>query len=202
MAFLLGKKIKMMQVFDEKTGEEIPVTVVQALDCTVTQIKTKQKDGYFAVQVGAEKLPERKITKSKKTKPFLYLREFRVPESEISNFKVGDIISVDVFKEGDLVTVSGISKGKGFAGAVKRWGFKGGPKSHGRKGTERKVGAIGASTPSRVIKGKKMPGRLGGERVTIKNLKIIKVDPERKLLLIKGGLPGPKYSLLEIKSAK
>lgn len=199
MAFILGKKIKMSQIFDDQ-GNEIPVTLVKALDCVVTQLKTKEKDGYCAVQLGAEPLKEKKIPKSKRTKPFRYLKEFRVTQEELKNFEVGKKISLDAFKEGELVTVSGISKGKGFAGAVKRWGFKGGPKSHGRKGTERKVGAIGASTPSRVIKGKKMPGRLGGERVTIKNLKIVRIDPENKILFIKGGLPGPKNSLLEIKT--
>lgn len=197
MKFFLAKKLKMSQIFDEE-GNEIPVTILACPECIVTQIKTKKKDGYFAIQLGTERLKEKKISKSKRKKPFRYLREFRVNAEEIKNYKEGDKISVNIFQEGDLVEISGISKGKGFAGAVKRWGFKGGPKSHGRKGTERAVGAIGASTPSRVIPGQKMPGRAGGKRVTIKNLKIVKIVPEENLIFIKGAVPGPKGRLLEI----
>jgi len=198
MKFILGKKIKMSQIFD-KEGNVIPVTIVEAGPCYVTQLKTKEKDGYEAVQIGFEKLKEKKITKSKKKKPFRYLREFR---DEIKNYQLGQEITVSIFKEGDLVSVSGISKGKGFAGAVKRWGFSGRPSTHGTKHEERTIGSVGASTPSRVIKGKKMPGRAGGKRVTIKNLEVVKVEPEKNLLYIKGALPGSRGTLLEIKSIK
>ena len=194
MKFILGKKIKMSQIFN-KEGNVIPVTIVEAGPCYVTQLKTKEKDGYEAVQIGFEKLKEKKITKSKKKKPFRYLREFR---DEIKNYQLGQEITVSIFKEGDLVSVSGISKGKGFAGAVKRWGFSGRPSTHGTKHEERTIGSVGASTPSRVIKGKKMPGRAGGKRVTIKNLEIVKVEPEKNLLYIKGAVPGSRGTLLEI----
>ncbi len=198
MKFILGKKLRMTQIFD-KEGNVIPVTLVEAGPCFVTQIKTKEKDGYFAVQVGFE--PLKKIKKSKKKKPYRYLKEFRLDEEEIKKYQIGQKIDVSFFKEGDLVSVSGISKGKGFQGAVKRWGFSGkNPVSHGTKHEERKIGSVGASTPRRVWKGKKMPGRMGAERVTVKNLEIVKVDPENNLLAIKGALPGRKGTLLEIKT--
>jgi large subunit ribosomal protein L3 len=198
MKFILGKKIKMSQIFD-KEGNCIPVTIVEAGPCYVTQLKTKEKDGYEAVQIGFEKLKEKKITKSKQKKPFRYLREFR---DDPKNYQLGQEINVSIFKEGDLVSVSGISKGKGFQGGVKRWGFSGRPSTHGTKHEERTLGSVGASTPSRVIKGKKMPGRTGGERVTIKNLEIVKIEPEKNLLYIKGAVPGSRGSLLEIKAVK
>jgi large subunit ribosomal protein L3 len=195
MKFILGKKIKMSQIFD-KDGNVIPVTVVEAGPCYITQLKTKEKNGYEAVQIGFEKLKEKKITKSKKTKPFRYFKEFR---DAIKNYQVGQEINVSIFQEGEKVSVSGISKGKGFAGVVKRWGFAGRPKTHGTKHEEREMGSAGASTPHRVIKGKKMPGRGGGKRITIKNLEIVKVEPEKNLLYIKGAVPGSKGSFLEIK---
>jgi large subunit ribosomal protein L3 len=198
MKFILGKKVKMSQIFD-KEGNCIPVTIVEAGPCYVTQLKTKEKDGYEAVQIGFEKLKEKKITKSKQKKPFRYLKEFR---DDPKNYQLGQEINVSIFKEGDLVSVSGISKGKGFQGGVKRWGFSGRPATHGTKHEERTLGSVGASTPSRVIKGKKMPGRTGGERVTIKNLEIVKIEPEKNLLYIKGAVPGSRGSLLEIKSVK
>jgi len=184
----------MSQIFDRE-GNVIPVTIIEAGPCYVTQLKTKDKDGYEAVQIGFERLKEKKMTKSKEKKPFKYLREFR---DEIKNYQLGQEITVSIFKEGDLVSVSGISKGKGFAGAVKRWGFSGRPATHGMKHEERTLGSVGSSTPSRVIKGKKMPGRAGGERVTIKNLEIVKVEPEKNLLYIKGAVPGSRGTLLEI----
>jgi large subunit ribosomal protein L3 len=193
MKFILGRKLKMTQIFDEK-GFLIPVTLVEAGPCVVTQIKTKEKDGYEAIQIGY--LTPKKIKKTQMKKPFRYLREFK---GDISKFKVGDKIDVSIFKEKDKVSVSGTSKGKGFAGVVKRWGFAGRPKTRGVKHEERTLGSIGASTPPRVIKGKKMPGRMGGERITVKNLEIIKIDPEKNLLAIKGAVPGRKGTLLEIK---
>lgn len=193
--FILGKKIGMTQVFDEE-GNVIPVTLVEAGPCYVTQIKTKEgKDGYDAIQIGFERVKEKKVTKSRRKKPFRYLREFRI---DPSGYKVGDEITVAIFKEGEKVKVSGISKGKGFAGVVKRWGFHGKDATHGTKHEERAPGAIGATTPHRVLKGKKMAGRLGGERVTVKNLKIVAIDKEKNILAISGALPGPKNSILEI----
>jgi len=195
MKFVLGKKIEMSQIFDEK-GNVVPVTLVEAGPCFVTQIKTKEKDGYEAVQIGFEKLKDKKVKKPQKNKPYRYLREFR---GRVSGIKVGEKIDVSIFKEGDIVKVSGISKGKGFAGAVKRWGFAGRPASHGVKHEERTIGSVGSAFPQRVAKGKKMPGRMGGERVTIKNLRIVKVDPENNLLMIKGAVPGRRGTLLEIR---
>lgn len=201
MKFILGKKVKMSQIFDQE-GHQIPVTLIEAGPCFVTQIKTKEKDGYEAIQIGFEKLKGKKIIKTKRKKPFRYLREFRDKELQIPNFTLGQKIDVSIFKEGDLIEISGISKGKGFAGAVKRWGFAGRPKTHGTKHEEREIGSAGASTPHRVIKGKKMPGRAGSKTTTIKNLKIVKVEPEKNLLYIKGAVPGSRGSLLEIKSKK
>jgi len=206
MKFLLGQKLGMSQIFDEK-GNQIPITLIEAGPCFVTQIKMKEpctiaagelrvkKDGYAAIQIGFIKLKEKKIKKPQQKKPFRYLREFR---GDISKFKVGDKIDVSIFKEGEKVTVSGISKGKGFAGVVKRWGFHGRPRTRGTKHEERAPGSIGAATPSRVIKGIKMAGRMGGERVTVKNLKIVKIDPENNLLAVRGAVPGRKGILLEI----
>jgi len=196
MKFILGKKIGMSQIFDEG-GNRIPVTLIDAGPCEVLQIKTKEKDGYEAIQVGFEKIKkEKKIKKPQRKKPFKYTREFRDKTEE---FKIGQKIDLSILKEGDFISVSGISKGKGFAGGVKRWGFHGRPKTHGTKHEERTIGSTGSSTPRRVIKGRKMPGRAGGERVTIKNLKVIKVDLKNNILAIKGAIPGPKGSLLEIR---
>ena len=208
MRFILGLKLGMSQIFNEK-GNVMPVTLIEAGHCIVTQVKTKEprtiaagelrgkKDGYEAVQIGFIKLKEKKIKKPQQKKPFKYLREFR---GDISKFKVDDKIDVSVFKEGDKVSVSGISKGKGFAGVVKRWGFHGRPRTRGTKHEERGPGSVGAATPSRVIKGIKMAGRMGGERVTVKNLKVIKVDKENNLLAIKGAIPGRRGILLEVYS--
>lgn len=200
MKFILGKKIGMTQIFD-KEGNQIPVTLVEAGPCFVTQIKTKEKDGYEAVQIGFEKIKkEKKIKKPLQHKPYRYLREFRGKNLDIGQYKEGQEINVSVFQEGEKVKVSGISKGKGFAGVVKRWGFAGRPKTHGTKHELRAPGSIGSKTPARVVKGRKMAGRAGGERVTIKNLEIVKVDKERNILAIKGAVPGSKGSLLEIVS--
>ena len=197
MKFILGKKIGMTQIFDEK-GDVIPATVIETGECEILQIKTKEKDGYAAVQIGFEKInKKKKIKKSLIKKPFKYIKEFR---ADIKDYKVGQKIDASVFKEGDIVKSSGIAKGKGFAGAVKRWGFSGKNKTHGTKHEERTIGSVGASWPERVIKGKRMPGRMGGKRVTIKSLKIVKVDSENNLLMVKGALPGRRGTLLEIYS--
>jgi large subunit ribosomal protein L3 len=197
MKFILGQKLGMSQVFDEE-GNAIPVTLIEANPCQVTQIKTKDKDGYEAVQIGCVKIEkEKKIKKTMKKKPFRFLREFKKEKAE--DFKVGQEIDVSVFKEGDEVSVSGISKGKGFQGAVKRWGFAGLPATRGTKHEERSLGSTGSRFPQRVIKGKKMPGRMGGERITVKNLKVVKVDKDNHLLAILGALPGRRGTLLEVK---
>lgn len=186
----------MSQIFDEN-GNTVPVTLIEAGPCYVTQIKTEKKDAYSAVQIGFEKIEKKnKIKKSQKGKEFKYVREFK----NNKELKKGDEIDVSVFKEGDKVLVSGISKGKGFAGAVKRWGFAGQTATHGTKHEQRTIGSVGSAFPQRVIKGKKMPGRMGYERVTVKNLKIVKVDKENNLLAVKGAIPGRRGTLLEIKS--
>ena len=199
MKFILGQKLGMSQIFDEK-GNQIPVTLVEAGPCQILQIKTKEKDGYTAIQIGFKKIEKaKKIKKTMKGKEFRYIKAQRTESKE--QLKVGDKIDVSIFKEGEKVTVSGISKGKGFAGVVKRWGFHGRPRTRGTKHEERTHGSIGAATPSRVIKGIKMAGRMGGERVTVKNLKIVKIDPENNLLAIKGAVPGRRGILLEISNS-
>lgn len=206
MCVILGKKIGMSQIYEDNSL--IPVTVVEAGPCIVVQRKVKEKDGYNAVQFGFEEVKETRVNKPKlghfrkaKVSPRRYLKEFRV--EDIGGLKVGDMIKVGVFKEGDLVDVAGVSKGKGFAGVVKRYGFKGGPASHGAKQWHRRPGSIGASSdPSRVFKGKKMPGRMGSEKVTARNLKLVKIDEKLNLLLIKGSLPGRKGGFVAIKGTE
>ena len=194
MKFILGLKLEMSQLFDEK-GNVIPVTLIEAGPCQVTQLKTKEKDGYQSVQVGFKKIEKKKkIKKPMKKKPFRFLREFKNGEH-----KVGEEIDVSIFQEGDLIKVSGITKGKGFAGAVKRWGFSGRNATHGVKHEHRTLGSVGTTGPQRVIKGKKMPGRLGFERITVKNLEVIKIDKENNLLAVRGAVPGRKGTLLEIR---
>ena len=195
MKFILGKKLGMSQLFSEG-GEVVPVTLVEAGPCKVLQIKTKEKDGYEAIQVGFEQLKEKKVKKSLKDKPYRYIKEFR---SEAGEAKVGDDINTADFQEGQEVKVIGISKGKGFQGAVKRWGFSGRGASHGVKHEQRTLGSVGTSFPERVIKGRKMPGRMGSDQVTVKNLKIIKIDAQNNLIAIKGALPGRRGTLLEIR---
>ena len=185
----------MSQLF--KNDRVLPVTLIEAGPCFVSQVKTKEKDGYEAIQIGFEKKRKNKIKKTEKGKEFKHLREFK---NQIKDYKVGDKIDVSIFKEGDKVKISSISKGKGFAGAVKRWGFSGRGATHGVKHEHRTLGSVGSSFPERVLKGKKMPGRMGAERVTVPNLKIVKVDPENNLLAVKGTVPGRRGTLLEIKS--
>jgi len=194
MKCILGKKIEMSQVFD-KEGKVIPVTLIQTGDCNIVQVKTKEKDGYTAIKLGFESLPERKILKS--GTPFRHLKEFRC--DDISSYNKGDVISATVFTEGDKVKISGISKGKGFQGGVKRWGFHGRNATHGVKHEEREIGSTGCSTPCRVIKGKKMPGRTGTDRISVKNLEIVKVDAKNKIIALKGAVPGRRGTLLEIR---
>jgi len=200
MKFILGKKIGMSQLFDEN-GQVVPVTLIEAGPCWVSQIKTKEKDDYQSVQIGFEEIKERKVKKPQKgyfkkaglTKYFRYLREFKN-----GDLKVGDKIDVSIFSQGDIVKVSGISKGKGFQGVVKRHGFSGFPATHGTKHGLRAPGSIGSAFPERVFKGKKMAGRMGNERVTLQGLKVAQIDKENNLLAIKGAVPGRRGVLLEI----
>ena len=216
MKFILGTKNGASQVFDEK-GNVTPVTIIEAKPNIITQIRTEEKDGYEAVQVGYEKkVKSKKLkvksknqdikTEDKKIK-FRYLKEFRDEKQETINkeqdkkqdYKVGDEIKVDVFEEGDKIKVSGISKGKGFQGVVKRYGFHGAPATHGTKHTHRAGGSIGDTNKARVNRGQKMPGRMGSDRITVRGLKIVKVDKENNLLAIKGAVPGHRGTLIEVK---
>lgn len=194
----------MTQIFQEN-GKAEAVTAVEAGPCVVVQVKTRDKEGYNAAQLGfgkAKKLKSAQKGHLKELGEFRYLREFRLEDTEGVN--VGDSIDVSLFQEGDLVDVTGVSKGKGFAGTVKRYGFAGGPKTHGQSDRHRAPGSVGAgSTPGRVLKGKHMPGHMGDERVTVRKLEVLKTDTEHNLLLVKGAVPGAKNGLLLIgKSGK
>lgn len=201
---ILGKKLGMTQVF-LADGKVVPVTVVEAGPCVVIQKKTVESDGYNAVQVGFDTVKEKHVNKPLKghfskhqAKPTRYLREFRL--DTIDNMNVGDEIKVDIFAEGELVDVTGISRGKGFAGAIKRWNFHRGPESHGSK-YHRRSGSLGFRRAGRVVKGRKNAGHLGVERVTIQGLRVVRVDGERNLLLIKGAVPGAKGSLITVRDS-
>lgn len=197
MKFILGKKIGMTEIFADD-GKKIPVTIIQAGPCAVTQLKTIEKDGYFSVQIGFEEIAEKRIKKSRARKPFRFLKEYRQQDGA-SELKAGDLVRVADFKEGDTVKVAGISKGKGFQGAVKKHGFKGRQTcTHGTKHELRNVGSVGMGEAS-IRKGRKMPGRMGAERITVKNLKVFKVDLEKNLMAIRGAVPGHKGTLLEIR---
>ncbi|GLH65607.1 MULTISPECIES: 50S ribosomal protein L3 [Bacillaceae] len=201
---ILGRKIGMTQVFAEN-GDLIPVTVIEATPNVVLQKKTIEKDGYEAIQLGFEDISEKRANKPQighaakaNTAPKRFIREIR--GANIDEYEVGQEVKVDIFAEGDIVDVTGISKGKGFQGAIKRHGQSRGPMAHGSR-YHRRPGSMGAIAPNRVFKSKELPGRMGGQRVTIQNLKIVKVDPERNLLLIKGNVPGPRKGLVIVKSA-
>ena len=202
---LIGKKIGMTQIFDE-AGKVVPVTVIEAGPCVVTQLKTAENDGYEAVQLGFGDVSPKHTNKpmtghfKKNDLPFKRtLKEFRL--DDISNVNVGDVLKADVFAAGDKVDASGVSKGKGFQSTIKRYNAQRGPMGHGSK-SHRVVGSMGSSaTPSRVKKGKRMPGHMGSVKVTIQNLEIVRADAEKNLLLIKGAVPGPKGSVLVIKDS-
>lgn len=203
MKAILGTKIGMTQVFDSE-GHVVPVTVIEAGPCTVVQKKTVETDSYSAIQVGYGDIKESRLNKPmlghfKKhgVEPKRVLREFR-GETDLS---VGDKITVDIFSEGDLVDVTGISKGKGFQGVVKRHHFHGGPMSHGSM-VHRKPQSSGATDAARVFKGVRKPGHMGHERVTVKRLKVVRVLPEKNLLLVKGAVPGPNGGLVTVRGAK
>lgn len=203
---IIGKKIGMTQIFDE-TGKVIPVTVIEAGPCTVIQKKTVEKDGYSSVQLGFSDIAEKKLTKPAKghfakanTAPKKYLKEFKLDDSESRN--VGDTILADIFSEGDKVDVVGVSKGKGYAGVVKRWNAHSQEHSHGVGPVHRSVGSMGANTdPSRVMPGKKMAGHLGAEQVTVQNLEVVKVDAESNMIAIRGAIPGPKGGIVYLKDS-
>ena len=199
---IIGRKLGMGQVFAED-GKAEAVTAIEAGPCVVTQVKTRDKEGYNAAQLGfgqAKRLNSPQRGHLKKLGQFEYLREFRVADTK--KIKIGDKVDVGLFKEGDLVDISGVSKGKGFAGVVKRHGFAGGPKTHGQSDRHRAPGSIGATTsPGRVFKGTRMAGRMGGERVTVRHLEVLTADPERNLLLVKGAVPGNRNGLLLIRKS-
>ena len=198
----LGKKIGMTQIFRED-GRVVPVTVIQAGPCVVTQVKTKETDGYEAVQLGFGDVKRRNKPESghlKNSRLSQYLRE--VATDDTSEFEVGQAISVDIFESGEKVDVIGTSKGRGFAGVMKRWNFGGGPRTHGQSDRARAPGSIGGgTTPGKVYKGLKMGGHMGNRRITVKGLEIIEIDTERNLLLVKGGIPGATNSLVQIRRA-
>lgn len=199
--FMLGTKGRMTQVFDD-TGKVHPGTIVFAGPLTVTQVKNAEKDGYTAVQIGLGTRKEKQVAKPqhghlKDLGFFRYLREFRTTQA----FERGGKIDVSVFVPGDVVAVSAVSKGKGFQGVVKRHGFAGGPRSHGQKNKERAPGSIGGAgrAGGRVAKGMRMAGRMGGDRVTVRNLRILQVDPAESILVISGAIPGKPGTLVEIR---
>ncbi|HAA08708.1 MAG: 50S ribosomal protein L3 [Syntrophomonadaceae bacterium] len=201
---ILGIKVGMTQIFDEQ-GKAIPVTVVEAGPCTVLQKKNTASDGYNAIQVGFRDLKENRANKPLKghfkkanVKPLRFIREFRM--ENVDEYEIGQSINVDVFVPGDKVDVTGTSKGKGFAGSVKRHNFARGSMGHGSK-YHRGPGSLAAKGPAKVFKGRKLPGRMGGERVTVQGLQVVKVYPERNLILIKGSIPGPKKGLVLIKNS-
>jgi large subunit ribosomal protein L3 len=199
---IIGKKIGMSQIFEED-GKVEAVTAVEAGPCCVVQIKTEEKEGYNAVQLGfgeAKQINSPRKGHLKELGQFRYLREFRVDDT--NDLSVGDKVDISVLEAGDLVDITGVSKSKGFAGVVKRHHFAGGPKTHGQSDRHRAPGSIGAtSTPGRVFKGTCMAGRMGGDQVTARNLEVFQADPERNLLLVKGAVPGSKNGLLLIKKS-
>ena len=202
MSCLLGKKLGMTRIFTD-SGDTVAATVIEAGPCTVTQVKTVEADGYDAIQLGfgdkKEKLVNKPMAghfKKANVTPKKILKEFRNFQGDV---KLGDTVAVDTFAPGESVKVTGLTKGKGFAGVVKRHGFGGGPKSHGQSDRLRAPGSIGQSAyPKRVFKGLRMAGRMGHNRVSIKNLKVLKVIPERNILIIEGGVPGARNTILEI----
>ncbi|OGO29220.1 MAG: 50S ribosomal protein L3 [Chloroflexi bacterium RBG_16_54_18] len=203
---LIGKKVGMTQIFDE-SGAVIPVTLVEAGPCYVTQVRLLDRDGYSAVQLGFGEVKQKRLSggqlghlKRNDLPPLRFLREFREKNPELNE---GDALSVTVFSVGDAVDVIGTSKGKGFAGAVKRYHFRGGPKTHGQSDRNRAPGSRGSgTTPGRVYKGARGPGHMGNDRVTVSNLRIVLVDPERNLLGIRGAVPGSRGGIVQIKGAR
>lgn len=209
MKGILGKKVGMTQVFDE-SGEVIPVTIIEAGPCFVTQKKTVKQDGYTAIQLGFKEVKPKRLTQPQRghlrknnLPPLRYLREIRMSEGDLEDYEEGQKISIGIFEVGEIVDVVGTSKGRGFAGVVKRHGFRGGPKTRGQSDRHRAPGSIGqTTTPGRVFKGKRMPGRMGNQRVSVQDLQVVLVDPQRNLLAVKGSVPGARNGLLLIKEAR
>jgi len=203
MIGLIGKKVGMTQLFNDK-GEVIPVTVIEAGPCTVTELRSAVRDGYAAVQLGYGSNKESRFTrpvlgqfKKRNLPPARHLREFRVEDT--AGFEVGQSLTVSIFEKGRHVDIQGVTKGRGFTGVVKRYGFVAGHASHGPT-HGKQPGSIGASAyPSRVVKGKRLPGRMGGVNLTIKNLEVVGVDPEQNVLLVRGAVPGPPNGLVVVK---
>ncbi|MEA2092470.1 MAG: 50S ribosomal protein L3 [Patescibacteria group bacterium] len=195
MKLILGKKLGMTQFFDEN-GTVFPITLIEAYSGKVVQVKTEEKDGYEAVQLGFVGVDKKKLKKPQAEKPYRYLKEIR-GKSELS---LGSDVLVDSFSEGEKVKVRGISKGKGFAGGMKRHNFSGASASHGTKKTHRTIGSVGSAFPQRVIKGRKMPGRMGADRVTVKNLKVVKVDSGKNTIALCGAVPGRRGAVIIIES--
>ena len=204
MKAIIGKKVGMSQIFDEN-GHVIPVTVIEAGPCTVVQKKTSEKEGYNAVQLGFEDVPERKLTKPEMghlnkagVSPKKHLREFDLENA--AELNIGDIVKADTFKVGDFVDVTGTSKGHGYAGVVKRYGAGRTPTSHGGGPVHRHAGSMGVIDPAHIFKGKIGAGHMGVDQVTVQNLSVVKVDPELNMLVVCGAVPGPKGGLVTIKS--
>lgn len=206
MRGILGKKVGMTQLFDE-SGAVVPVTIIEAGPCYVTQVKTVDTDGYHAVQLGFDEVAERKLSKAERAHlqkadaPFLrHLREIRYEDAP--GLTLGDVIKADVFQEGDFVDVTGVTKGRGFAGGVKRWNFRGGPKTHGQSDRHRTPGSRGSgTTPGHTYPGIKSPGHYGAEQVTTQNLKVALVDAERNLIAVRGSVPGARGGLILVRDA-
>jgi large subunit ribosomal protein L3 len=203
---LIGRKVGMTQIFDDD-GIAFPVTLIEAGPCYVTQVKTVESDGYSAVQLGFNEVKPKRLTggqqghlKRNELPPLKILREFRISKPDVSE---GDVLKADVFEAGERVDVIGTSKGRGFAGVMKRYHFNGGPITHGQSDRQRSPGSLGSgTTPGRVFKGKRGPGRMGNERVTSANVRVVLVDPERNLIAVDGSVPGPKGGMVLIKSAR
>lgn len=209
MKGLIGRKLGMTQIFTEQ-GQMVPVTVLEVGPCYVAQVKTPAADGYAAVQLGFEEVKPYKLTKGElghlkraKVPALRILHEFRVKEEELSEFNVGQKLLVDLFREGDLVDVVGTSKGRGFQGGIKRHGFRRQPKTHGASDRVRAPGASSSgSTPGHTFKGRRLPGHMGHQRVTVQNLRVMTVDPQRNLLAVKGAVPGPKNGIVFVSLAR
>ena len=205
MALLIGKKLGMTQLFEE-SGKVVPVSVIAAGPCPIVQVKTPEKEGYAAIQIGFEEVKESRATsplkghyKKANLAPMRILSEERVEDA--SAFNVGDVLDVKVFEDTEKVSVTGVSKGRGFAGTVKRHNFQRGRKTHGNK-SYREPGSVGAcATPARIFKGKRLPGRMGGERTTVRNLRVVQVDAENNLLFVLGAIPGANNGIVYIRTA-
>ena len=207
VARLLGKKLGMTQMFNNE-GNLVPVTLIQAGPCNILQIKNKENDGYSAIQVGFEERKKKRATKAEighcaqaKTGAKKLVREFR-DDTLDTEYELGQVLTVDVFDGVEVIDVTSTSKGKGFAGVMKRWGFSGGPATHGCT-TPRSAGSVGAGTdPGRVLKGKKMAGRMGGKKCTVRNLDVIKIDKDKNLMFVKGAVPGPNGGYVIIRKSR